>query len=103
MPCRYLRSKSTGALLAIVCGARQRARRCKCGADSSFQCDWKVGDGKTCDKYLCATCAQEVAPEKHLCPDHQAAYRKWLAKATQRALEKASAPSHESPTTNHGS
>ena len=86
MNCNYLRDQETGRLVAILCGARKRAQRCAastssgqaCGEPSRFQCDWKIGGGKTCDKHLCAKCAKEVRPEKHLCPDHLAAYRQWL-------------------------
>ena len=49
-----------------------------CAQMSAFQCDWKTAPGKTCDRYLCADHGQEVAPDKHLCPEHQEAYRCWL-------------------------
>lgn len=77
MPCIHVKTKDK--LIAICCTARERARRCKCGEPSKYQCDWKTGPGKTCDRYICAKCAKEVAPEKHLCAAHQVAYSQWLA------------------------
>lgn len=44
-----------------------------CRGLSSLLCDAPVGDqGKTCDMPLCAGCAAEVGPDKHLCPKHKA-------------------------------
>lgn len=51
----------------------------RCGWISGFQCDWKIGGGKTCDRWICEAHAQEVGQDKHLCPEHQAAYREWQA------------------------
>lgn len=82
MPCTYVK---VGGSVAIVCGSR-RARRhyCACGATSGFQCDWKVGrtatgEVKTCDRHLCGAHALEVAPDKHLCHEHQQAHEAWKA------------------------
>jgi len=64
---------------AIICGGRHRTRYCACGRASSFLCDWKVKDKKsgTCDVPICQHHAQQVAPDKHLCPLHQKAYAEW--------------------------
>jgi len=69
-----------GDTVAIVCTPHQRARRCGCGGRAELLCDWKVSDRKsgTCDRPICHRCAKEVAADKHLCPDHQSAYRAWL-------------------------
>lgn len=72
-----------GGTPVIVC-TRGRRHRCACGATASLQCDWKVGKTragkvKTCDRHLCAGCGKEVAPEKHLCPEHQVAFTAWKA------------------------
>lgn len=64
---------------AIVCGRGRRRKRCGCGAPADLLCDWKIGGGKTCDRAICKTHAQEVATDKHLCREHQEAYRLWLA------------------------
>lgn len=81
------RIKLPGGGVAIVCGARPSRKRCtSCGRPSGFQCDWKLPGGKTCDRHLCGQCAQEVAPEKHLCPEHQAAYRHWLPRRAKREI-----------------
>ena len=49
-----------------------------CAGLTEYQCDWKVGDGHTCDKFICPAHALEVASGKHLCPEHQIAYSAWL-------------------------
>lgn len=64
---------------AIVC-TRARLHKCAaCDQVAQYQCDWKLGAGKTCDRHLCDRHALEVAPDKHLCPEHQRAYDRWLA------------------------
>ncbi len=60
---------------AIVCGPRPRVKRCGCGKPATLLCDWKMGDGKTCDRSICHFCAEQVAEDKHLCREHQGAYR----------------------------
>lgn len=89
MHCNYLRDPKTGELIAIVCGGRNRVKLCACGRHSRFQCDWKLGAGKTCDKHLCSNHAQECGPEKHLCPEHQETYRRWLAARAAKVIAKA--------------
>lgn len=75
------RVKLENGATAIVCGRGRRAERCRWCAHTpgEFQCDWKIGNGRTCDKHLCAQHAKEVAPDKHLCPEHQKSYEQWLA------------------------
>lgn len=69
-----------GGGVAIVCSRGRRQKRChQCGQSAKLLCDWKIAKGKTCDMQICATHAQEVAPEKHLCPEHQKAYKEWQA------------------------
>lgn len=55
----------------ILC-TRTRRPRCACGQPATLQCDApakrKAG---TCDRHLCAKCATEVGPDKHLCPGHE--------------------------------
>lgn len=63
----------------IVCGTREKRKFCACGRACDFLCDWKV-DGKksgTCDAPICKHHAQQVGPDKHLCPLHQKAYADW--------------------------
>jgi hypothetical protein len=69
---------STSAGTAIFCGPRPRAKRCHCGSPGTRLCDWKVGDG-TCNAAICHAHAYPVGPNKHLCHEHQIAYREWLA------------------------
>lgn len=63
----------------LPCMAR-REDKSTCLVISAYECDWKLGGGKTCDKPICAGHAQQVGPNKHLCPDHQVAYVEWKAK-----------------------
>jgi hypothetical protein len=42
----------------------------RCLAPSSFLCDHKLPNGKTCDAPLCAEHATEVGPDRHYCPRH---------------------------------
>lgn len=66
---------------AIVCDGRRRKRqRCECGSGATLLCDWKLAGGKTCDRPICAEHAEEVAPDKHLCREHQTAFAEWRAK-----------------------
>lgn len=58
------------------CGAR-RDDGTACGVISGFLCDWKVGPRMTCDLPLCDDHAQQVAPDKHLCPAHQVEWQQW--------------------------
>lgn len=50
-----------------------------------------MGNGKTCDKAICEDHAEEVSTDKHLCPEHQDAYRDWL----DRKREKSATPTPE--------
>ncbi len=82
MDCLHV--KLPGGASAIVCGAGLRAprRRCRfCGAPAPLLCDWKleaIGTVHTCDHPICAKCAFEAGPDKHLCPAHVLSYRRWL-------------------------
>jgi hypothetical protein len=70
-----------GGGYAIVCGPKPRGGRCwACKRPGTRLCDWKMGEGKTCDRPICSDHAETVAPNKDLCPEHQEAYRVWLAK-----------------------
>jgi hypothetical protein len=64
---------------AIICGLRSFRKFCACGRSADFLCDWKIPAKKsgTCDKPICSHHAQQVAPGKHLCPEHQARYDEW--------------------------
>lgn len=68
---------------AIVCGVRERRKKCSaagCSRHGELLCDWKIGDGKTCDKPICPGHALHVGDDKDLCLDHREAYRQWLAR-----------------------
>ena len=68
-----------GGIVAIVCGSRPRAPRCRSCKQrlGTRLCDWKIGRGKTCDVPLCDSCTKAPAPDKDLCPKHAA---EWLAR-----------------------
>ncbi|OYZ75986.1 MAG: hypothetical protein B7Y09_22305 [Polaromonas sp. 24-63-21] len=42
----------------------------RCLAPSRFQCDWDIGNGRTCDRHLCQDHTHQVGPDRHLCPIH---------------------------------
>lgn len=42
----------------------------RCCAMSTFLCDHELEDGKTCDAPLCPEHAQQIGPDRHLCPRH---------------------------------
>jgi hypothetical protein len=42
----------------------------RCMAISAYLCDHELSDGKTCDAPLCEEHAQEIGPDRHLCPLH---------------------------------
>ena len=83
-----------GGLTAIVCRSRRRTPSCKtkladgttCGGDAVFQCDWKITKTLTCDRHVCGAHALEVSAGKHLCPDHQEAYRIWRSRQPRRSI-----------------
>lgn len=68
MPCQPF-TLPNGAR-GVLC-TRSRRPRCACGQPATLQCDapTKRKSG-TCDRHLCAACAVEVGPDKHLCPGH---------------------------------
>lgn len=45
-------------------------------------CDWKLPNGKDCDRSICASCSTSPSPEKDLCPPHALAFKAWLAART---------------------
>lgn len=82
------RIKLSGAPLqtVIVCSRGNRGRRCcACTLAGGFQCDWKISDSKTCDAFICPDHALQVDKDKHLCPEHQEAYKAWKARRAAKA------------------
>lgn len=70
----YRREGSKG--VTFLCGKLGPA--CSfCGWVSEFLCDFPVGDGKTCDRKMCADCAREVASDTHYCDDHYGMWRRF--------------------------
>ena len=76
------RVKLPGGGFAIVCGSAERAPRCKfcalpyAAGTATLLCDAIVGrtlggSPITCDRPVCASCAKEIGPNKHLCPAHK--------------------------------
>jgi hypothetical protein len=76
-----LKLQMPGGSLGIRGGGHAKLKFCACGRAADLLCDWKVqkGDKKsgTCDLPICAKHAQQVGPDKHLCPLHQKAYADW--------------------------
>lgn len=89
MPCQHVRFADGTS--AILCGGRQPVKKCRCGAKATKLCDWKTGNGKTCDAPLCASCSTAPAPEKDLCPEHAAQWEKMRPEWERRRRERANA------------
>lgn len=80
LTCEFVQMPGGGT--AIVCGPRQRTRKCReCGRPATLLCDWKVPRKKsgTCDKSICSRCTTSPAPDKDLCREHARAYEEWKA------------------------
>jgi hypothetical protein len=78
------RVKLSGGVSAIVCGSRPPIKHCTaCDQVAPFLCDWKTGDGKTCDLPICGVHAERVGDDKHLCPKHSKAWAQWQAQRAQ--------------------
>lgn len=79
MPCTPFTLPGGGR--GFICTRTPRPR-CACGNVATLQCDApsKRRSG-TCDRHLCASCATEVEPDRHLCQAHMEA-----EKAVQGAL-----------------
>lgn len=83
MPCTPFTLPGGGR--GFIC-TRGRRPTCACGKAASLQCDaptpaklissgpkaGRVRKAGTCDRHLCAACATEVGPDRHLCPEHAA-------------------------------
>lgn len=81
MVCRSIPMPGGG--FAIVCGPRQRKRKCRsCGRPADLLCDWRMPQRKsgTCDAPICDQCTTSPAPDKDLCPEHARAYEEWKAR-----------------------
>lgn len=75
MPCSTINLPG-GGVAFVRHSAPRRRRCCACHLAGGYLCDWKVSEGKTCDAPICPEHALEVAPNKHLCPQHREAWAK---------------------------
>jgi hypothetical protein len=84
MPCY---SKFTDGGISFLCG--QLGEHCaSCSWVSEFLCDYPVGEGKTCDRPLCHTHANDIAPDIHYCPSHFLMWQGFVASGgVKRELE----------------
>ena len=73
-----------GNVVHLNFGRRGRApRACAvCGWISERLCDWKMPDGRDCDRPLCSSCTTSPATDKDLCPEHVQRFKAWLAGRT---------------------
>lgn len=60
----------------VICYGRQRRRRCRlCGEGwVALECDFVVGEGKTCDEKMCTRCATRIRGKGvslDYCPKHK--------------------------------
>lgn len=71
MTCEHVR---IGGTVAIVCTrGRRRRPQCQepgCTRPGERQCDFPIGKGKTCDRYLCTGHAVPQGPNRDYCPGH---------------------------------
>ena len=86
MPC-YSKYQEGGNL--IICGRLgPHCNDSRCNWVADYLCDYPVGNGKTCDRSLCADHAYEIAPGIHYCASH---YNAWVdfknAGGVKRELE----------------
>lgn len=58
-----------------LCGTLEPSPCSVCGCYADNLCDEPTGGG-TCDMLLCDHCAQQIGPDRHLCPLHFPAYAK---------------------------
>src|SRR5690625_3179175 len=72
---QYLAPRQRRSSPLFMCGDLG-AHCADCADVGEFLCDYPVGDGKTCDRAMCHSHANEVAPEIHYCAAH---YREWHA------------------------
>lgn len=61
--------------VAHIRQSRPRSRRCSvCDGLTPparlRECDFKLPNGKTCDRLLCSRCTQAVGTDVDYCPDH---------------------------------
>lgn len=78
MACEHI--KFPDGTTGIICGVRRSpVNFCSCGRVAELLCDWKVKRKRsgTCDRPICKQHALEVAPDKHLCQEHQKAWSDW--------------------------
>lgn len=68
-PCTPFRLPGGGG--GFVCTRGPRMKKCAfCSHIGTKLCDFPVGDGKTCDKPMCAHHAKSVGPDLDHCPEH---------------------------------
>lgn len=85
MPCYMKDSPELGRM--FICG--DLGEHCaECGWVGEYLCDYPVGDGKTCDRQLCESHANEIAPDLHYCAAHLGMWKAYRESgAVERELE----------------
>lgn len=72
MPC-YMKTDGS----QFLCG--NLGEHCsECAWVAEYLCDYPVGDGKTCDRQLCETHANEIAPSLHYCAGHVEMWKAYM-------------------------
>jgi len=72
MTCTPLRDNE-GRIAGFVCGRGRFGNNCHlCRKTAKLQCDFFLhAERRTCDKWLCKSCAVRVAPNTDYCPGHR--------------------------------
>jgi len=67
MPCYTKDDPKLGRM--FICG-KLGPHCADCGWVADYLCDYPVGKGKTCDRDMCESHANEVGPDLHYCKAH---------------------------------
>jgi len=66
----------------IMCGSGvndiELCANSDCNKPADYLCDYPVGKELTCDRKLCADCANIVGDDTHYCRDHYESWKDWL-------------------------
>jgi hypothetical protein len=68
--CVAVKMPDGGVALVRIGGKRPSCACSRCGRPATIQCDYPTGPGKTCDAWLCRTCAIPVGPDRDYCRYH---------------------------------
>lgn len=72
MPCQVIKREGFTAIACSRGAGRRKLPACYyCGAPAGFDCDFPIGDGKTCDRHACMKHSVHVGFNLDYCAAHQ--------------------------------